>query len=141
MVRMRFPLFILSLVLLLSICCFGQGGLITSGAISPGSVIAGGTGGAPPLSSEDVPFPNYSDYPLQMPTGFNSQAYLTIGNPQYTVFIGDATHICPKAASLGAMSGCGIYQGYVGQVGNLTFLASIPASSGSFAPLNSVLSA
>ena len=49
---------------------------------------------------EDIALPNLTPMdgsPLQLPAGVNPLAYLGVGGPTHTIYIGDVAHGCPKA--------------------------------------------
>ena len=83
-----------AILLLVGTCCAqstGSGSSVISGNFIDGSSIG---------QAEDVPLPNFTvvdGSPLQLPIGVNPLAYLAVGAPTHTVYIGDTARGCPKA--------------------------------------------
>src|SRR5208283_472271 len=83
-----------AILFLVGTCCAqstGSGSSLISGNFLEGLAVG---------QAEDIPLPNFTAVdgsPLQLPIGVNPLAYLSVGAPTHTVYIGDTAHGCPKA--------------------------------------------
>ena len=119
-----------AILLLVGTCCAQSTG---SGR---GSIFGNFIDGLGVAGAEDLPLPNFAvedGSPLQLPIGVNPLAYLSVGSPTHTVYIGDMAHGCPKAPGA---------NGSISQ-SHCTYTSNNPGGGGpdDFTALNAVTSA